>query len=205
MFPLRILVLLRRTPLGKVVNSVESIDSFLGKKFRSLGCPLLYWGRSWTDIWSGPGFTVTCWGLQSSLLGKRSCGPLIFSSQGGKLKLGNPGVVGEINPVVSPLERWHLRWGKSSRILEVDSAGERGSEIILLLGNHPMRRTLGRLVIAPSSECLWHCQKVWLYVTLCRGWRSMSQVTEMETCPWLLCTSLRDFLESWLDYPRCAG
>ena len=44
MFPLRILVLLRRTPLGKVENSVESVDSCLGKKFRSLGFPLLYWG-----------------------------------------------------------------------------------------------------------------------------------------------------------------
>ena len=50
--------------------------------------------------------------------------------------------------------------GKSSRILEVDSAGERFSEIKLLLGNYPMRGTLGRLFIAPSSECLWHCQNV---------------------------------------------
>ena len=42
--------------------------------------------------------------------------------------------VGEINHVVSLLERWRLHWGKYSRIFEVVSAGEMFSEIKLLLG-----------------------------------------------------------------------
>ena len=32
-------------------------------------------------------------------------------------------------------------------------------------------------------------KNIWLYVTLCWDWRSIPQVMEMETCPWLLCTS----------------
>ena len=68
-------------------------------------------------------------------------------------------LLGEINLVAGLLERWWLHWGKSSRIIEVDSIGERFSEVKLLLGNYPMRRTLGRLVISPRSKCLWYCQK----------------------------------------------
>ena len=95
--------------------------------------------------------------------------------------------VGEINHVVSLLERWRLRWGKSLRTLEVVSAGERFSEIKLLLGNHPMRRILSLPLAANvcgiSKKCLTVRNPFYW------DWRSMPQVTEMEACPWLLCNS----------------
>ena len=53
-----------------------------------------------------------------------------------------------------------------------------------------MRRILGGFVIAPSIKCLWHCLEMFgLYVTLHSDWCSKPQVTKMETCPWLFCTS----------------
>ena len=55
---------LRRTPLGNVENSLESVDSYLGKRVQESR-------------------------LSVTLLGKRSYGPLICSSRRGKLKLGN--------------------------------------------------------------------------------------------------------------------
>ena len=67
--------------------------------------------------------------------------------------------VREINPVVGLLEKCLLHWGKFSRVLEVDSAGEEFSEIETLAGSHSMRRILGRFITAPSSKCCSNARK----------------------------------------------
>ena len=49
--------------------------------------------------------------------------------------MGNLQLVGEINPNVGLLKRSLLHWGKTSRIPEIDSDGEKFSEIEILAGN----------------------------------------------------------------------
>ena len=55
---------LRRTLLGNVEISMESVDFFLGKRVQEAWLLVALLGsRSWTDLWSDPGFTVTYWEL----------------------------------------------------------------------------------------------------------------------------------------------
>ena len=49
-------------------------------------------------------------------------------------------MVREINPVVDLLERQRLQWQKSSRILEVDSVGEKFLEIETMVGGSPYEK-----------------------------------------------------------------
>ena len=68
-------------------------------------------------------------------MGKRGCGPLICSSRRGKLKLENPAVCWGNKPCFSVYWRGDDFTGEeSSRILEVDLAGKRCSEIKNLAG-----------------------------------------------------------------------